>query len=113
MDLVSSSFRDQPMPKSILSRYLDPDVLSRVADRHLDPKGLVIGNLAGNHKSPLSGFAAPRLSRGLVRGTGGLKVDGRREMTRRAGPLIVHLTDRVADLLQAPLEIGGLDRQRR
>src|SRR4029450_8261742 len=43
--------------KSVLSRYLDPDVLSRVADRHLDPKGLVIGNLAGNHKSPLSGFA--------------------------------------------------------
>jgi uncharacterized protein (DUF58 family) len=57
MDLVSSSFRDQPMPKSILSRYLDPDVLSHVADRHLEPKSLVIGNLAGAHKSPLAGFA--------------------------------------------------------
>jgi uncharacterized protein (DUF58 family) len=45
------------MAKSVLSRYLDPDVLSRVADRHLDPKGLVIGNLAGAHKSPLAGFA--------------------------------------------------------
>jgi uncharacterized protein (DUF58 family) len=45
------------MAKSILSRYLDPDVLSRVADRHLDPRGLVVGNLAGAHKSPLSGFA--------------------------------------------------------
>ena len=45
------------MSQSILSRYLDPDVLSRVADRHIDPKGLVIGNLAGAHKSPLSGFA--------------------------------------------------------
>jgi uncharacterized protein (DUF58 family) len=45
------------MPQSILSRYLDPEVLSRVADRHLEPQGLVIGNLAGAHKSPLSGFA--------------------------------------------------------
>ena len=41
----------------VLSRYLDPEVLSHVADRHLAPKGLVIGNLAGAHKSPLSGFA--------------------------------------------------------
>jgi uncharacterized protein (DUF58 family) len=45
------------MAKSVLSRYLDPEVLSRVADRHLEPKGLVVGNLAGAHKSPLSGFA--------------------------------------------------------
>jgi len=43
--------------KSILSRYLNPDVLNYVADRHLEPQGLVIGNLAGAHKSPLSGFA--------------------------------------------------------
>jgi uncharacterized protein (DUF58 family) len=42
---------------SILNRYLDPEVLSRVADRHINPRGLVIGNLAGAHKSPLSGFA--------------------------------------------------------
>ena len=45
------------MRKPILSRYLDPEVLSRVADRHIEPRGLVIGNLAGAHKSPLSGFA--------------------------------------------------------
>ena len=45
------------MAKSVLSRYLDPEVLSHVADRHLEPKGLVIGNLAGAHKSPLAGFA--------------------------------------------------------
>src|SRR5438874_742991 len=45
------------MSKSVLSRYLDPDVLSHVADRHIEPKGLVIGNLAGAHKSPLAGFA--------------------------------------------------------
>ncbi len=45
------------MPKSVLSRYLDPDVLNRVADRSLEPRGLVVGNLAGHHRSPLSGFA--------------------------------------------------------
>jgi uncharacterized protein (DUF58 family) len=42
---------------SVLSRYLNPEVLSRMADRPLEPRGLVIGNLAGAHKSPLSGFA--------------------------------------------------------
>lgn len=45
------------MAKSVLSRYLDPEVLSRMAGRHLEPRGLVLGNLAGAHKSPLSGFA--------------------------------------------------------
>jgi uncharacterized protein (DUF58 family) len=45
------------MARNVLSRYLDPEVLSQVADRHFDPRGLVIGNLAGAHKSPLSGFA--------------------------------------------------------
>ena len=44
------------MPDSVLSRYLDPEVLSQVADRHFEPRNLVIGNLAGSHKSPLSGF---------------------------------------------------------
>jgi len=45
------------MPTSVLNRYLNPEVLSRMADRHLEPRGLVVGNLAGAHKSPLSGFA--------------------------------------------------------
>ncbi len=45
------------MANSVLHRYLDPEVLSHVADRHLEPRGLVIGNLAGAHKSPLAGFA--------------------------------------------------------
>lgn len=45
------------MATGVLSRYLDADVLSAVADRHFEPRGLVIGNLAGAHKSPLSGFA--------------------------------------------------------
>ena len=45
------------MQNSVLSRYLDPDVLSRIAERHIEPRGLVLGNLAGSHKSPLSGFA--------------------------------------------------------
>jgi uncharacterized protein (DUF58 family) len=42
---------------SILSRYLDPEVLGRLAGRSLEPRGLVVGTLAGHHKSPLSGFA--------------------------------------------------------
>ena len=45
------------MAKSVLSRYLDPEVLSRITQRHIQPRGLVLGNLAGAHKSPLSGFA--------------------------------------------------------
>ncbi len=45
------------MANSVLSRYLNPEVLSQIADRSIDPQGLVIGNLAGAHKSPLSGFA--------------------------------------------------------
>ncbi|MBM4003010.1 MAG: DUF58 domain-containing protein [Planctomycetes bacterium] len=45
------------MADSILSRYLDPETLGQIADRHFEPQGLVIGNLAGAHKSPLAGFA--------------------------------------------------------
>lgn len=45
------------MAKTILSRYLNPEVLSRISGRRIEPRGLVIGNLAGAHKSPLSGFA--------------------------------------------------------
>jgi uncharacterized protein (DUF58 family) len=45
------------MRKSVLSRYIDPDVLALVADRHFEPRDLIVGNLAGAHKSPLSGFA--------------------------------------------------------
>lgn len=45
------------MAKTVLSRYLDPDVLSRIANRRIEPRGLVLGNLAGAHRSPLSGFA--------------------------------------------------------
>jgi uncharacterized protein (DUF58 family) len=48
---------DFAMRQPILSKYLNPEVLSLVSDRHFDPRGLVIGNLAGAHKSPLSGFA--------------------------------------------------------
>ena len=45
------------MAKSVLSRYLDPEVLNRIMSRRIEPRGLVLGNLAGAHKSPLSGFA--------------------------------------------------------
>jgi uncharacterized protein (DUF58 family) len=42
---------------SVLSRYLNPDVLARIAQRPIEPRGLVLGSLAGAHKSPLCGFA--------------------------------------------------------
>lgn len=45
------------MTASILSRYLNPEVLAQVADGMIEPRGLVMGNLAGAHRSPLSGFA--------------------------------------------------------
>ena len=45
------------MAKSILTRYLDPDVLGRIAGRRFEPRGLVMGNLAGAHRSPFHGFA--------------------------------------------------------
>jgi uncharacterized protein (DUF58 family) len=45
------------MTTSVLSRYLNPEVLNRIMDLPLEPRGLVVGSLAGAHKSPLSGFA--------------------------------------------------------
>jgi len=45
------------MAVSVLSRYLNPDVLAHIAQRPIEPRGLVLGNLAGAHKSPLCGFA--------------------------------------------------------
>ncbi|MBI1347745.1 DUF58 domain-containing protein [bacterium] len=45
------------MSASVLSRYLDPEVLQQTAERPIEPSQLVMGNLAGGHKSPLAGFA--------------------------------------------------------
>lgn len=45
------------MALGVLSRYLDATVLSRLAGRRLQPRGLVSGRLAGPHASPLRGFA--------------------------------------------------------
>ena len=45
------------MAKSILSRYIDPEVLGKMKGSPVKPSGLVMGNLAGAHKSPLHGFA--------------------------------------------------------
>ncbi|QDU98176.1 DUF58 domain-containing protein [Lignipirellula cremea] len=45
------------MAQSLLNRYLSPDALNHLANRPIQPLELVIGNLAGAHKSPLSGFA--------------------------------------------------------
>jgi uncharacterized protein (DUF58 family) len=69
--------------KSVLSRYLDPEVLSRMADRHIEPRGLVVGNLAGAHKSPLSGFAVEFAShREYVPGDDPKHIDWRVYFTR-------------------------------
>jgi len=45
------------MSKSILSRYLRPEVLNRVEQYSFQPRQLVEGTLSGAHKSPLHGFA--------------------------------------------------------
>ncbi|GIX03258.1 MAG: hypothetical protein KatS3mg113_0264 [Planctomycetaceae bacterium] len=45
------------MTRPSLARYLDPEVLQQVAARPLEPKELVLGHLAGLHRSPLAGFA--------------------------------------------------------
>jgi len=42
---------------SILTRYLNPEVLSRMIHQRIEARMLVEGNLAGAHKSPRHGFA--------------------------------------------------------
>jgi uncharacterized protein (DUF58 family) len=43
--------------RSALGRYLDSRILSQLMRLRLNPRGRVIGDLSGDHKSPLSGFA--------------------------------------------------------
>ncbi len=43
--------------KSKLGRYIDSRILSRMNNLRLKPRGRVVGDLAGDHKSILSGFA--------------------------------------------------------
>ena len=52
------------MAHSVLSRYLDPEVLSRMADRHIEPRGLVVGNLAGrtSRRCPASPSSSPAIA---------------------------------------------------
>jgi len=45
------------MARNALSHYLDPELLNRIADRAFEPRDLVLGSLAGGHRSPLAGFA--------------------------------------------------------
>ncbi len=45
------------MAKPILSRYIQPEVLSRVAHLSVGPRDLVEGHRAGEHRSPAHGFA--------------------------------------------------------
>ena len=42
---------------AILSKYIQPEVLSSIAHGKLNPRQLVEGTLAGSHKSPFHGFA--------------------------------------------------------
>jgi uncharacterized protein (DUF58 family) len=68
---------------TILSRYLDPEALNRLAGRPLEPRGLVLGNLAGGHRSPLAGFAVEFAGhREYVRGDDPRHVDWRLYYTR-------------------------------
>jgi len=45
------------MAKAILSRYIIPQVLTRIEHFNFTPRELVEGTLAGAHKSPFHGFA--------------------------------------------------------
>ncbi len=45
------------MAKTVLSRYIKPEVLGRLAAMDFVPRELVEGTLAGAHKSPFHGFA--------------------------------------------------------
>jgi uncharacterized protein (DUF58 family) len=54
-----------------------------MADRHIEPRGLVMGNLAGAHKSPLAGFAVEFAShREYVPGDDPKHIDWRVYFTR-------------------------------
>ncbi|GAB4129848.1 DUF58 domain-containing protein [Thermopirellula anaerolimosa] len=45
------------MSQGVLAKYLDSEALDRIARQRWEPRGLVQGNLAGGHRSPLAGFA--------------------------------------------------------
>jgi uncharacterized protein (DUF58 family) len=45
------------MSQAVLSRYLQPEVLTRLRQYEFAPRQLVEGTLAGAHQSPLHGFA--------------------------------------------------------
>ena len=68
---------------SILARYLDPDVLNQLGGRSVEPRGLVQGNLAGGHRSPMAGFAVEfKGHREYVRGDDPKHIDWRLFYTR-------------------------------
>jgi uncharacterized protein (DUF58 family) len=71
------------MSQTILSRYLDAEVLARMTGRHIEPRGLVMGNQAGAHKSPLAGLAVEFAShREYVPGDDPKHIDWRVYFTR-------------------------------
>ena len=71
------------MHQSVLSKYVDPETLNRLAGRGLEPRGLVAGTLAGHHKSPFAGFAVEFAShREYVPGDDPKHIDWRVYFTR-------------------------------
>lgn len=68
---------------SLLTRYLDAETLNRLAGRPIEPRGLVLGNLAGGHRSPMAGFAVEFAGhREYVKGDDPRHVDWRLYYTR-------------------------------
>ncbi|MGC1274447.1 MAG: DUF58 domain-containing protein [Planctomycetaceae bacterium] len=66
-----------------LARYLDPEALNQLGGRPIEPGALVLGNLAGSHRSPLAGFAVEFAGhREYVRGDDPRHVDWRLYYTR-------------------------------
>ncbi len=45
------------MSQGVLAKFIDAQALDRIARQRWEPRGLVQGNLAGGHRSPLAGFA--------------------------------------------------------
>lgn len=69
--------------QSALARYLNPELLAQIAHRRIEPAGLVLGNLAGAHKSPLAGFAVEFAGhREYARGDDPRHIDWRLYFTR-------------------------------
>ncbi len=81
-DCAVTSFPIDPMSTS-LTRYLDSEALTQLGGRPIEPGALVLGNLAGAHRSPLAGFAVEFAGhREYIRGDDPRHIDWRLYYTR-------------------------------